>query len=287
MGGLAVVRLVGKNNIGLSGDVAKKVAVLYIHGVNNDRPGFSKNFHDHMVEEVEFQVPAHLSDLSGDFVCREACWFDVFQAQQVNLTTSLKQTGLSWKSAREFVASSVAQAVGYEDTVGIGAYEEVHTRLATALKELGDIVGPNAPLVIVAHSLGSVIASNFIWDRQHGSTGDTPFERLETLRLYVTMGSPMALYAGRWPSMGTPISMRSRNATWINIMAPADLLAWPLSGLNSAYSKEVSEDIVVKVGGFLGRTPAAHTRYWESGRVSDKVAEYVKPVWDEMKKGRR
>lgn len=273
--------------IGVGIPAPRKVAVLYIHGVANDAPGFSNDLHERIVEEVSFLTPTYSPSLEDDFIAREVCWYDVFKASREALTESIKHRGLSWNGLRKFTAGAIAQATGYEDTKGEGSYEAVNTLVANALTNLSVDAGPNAPLVIVAHSLGSVIASNIIWDRQHNTSGlVTPLERLDTLKLVVTMGSPLALYASRWPDMGVPFAARSKNIDWVNIIAPADLLAWPLSNLNSAYSREVTEDAVLSVGGLLGWTPAAHTRYWKSQNVADKISEYVKPVWDGMKRGR-
>lgn len=266
--------------------VDNKVAVLYIHGVGNDKAGFSEDLHDSVLETIALDFNwGHPVD--ADFVCREVCWFDVFQDQRSKLEGSLEAPGLTWTSARRFVLSTVAEAVAYENEVGNGAYEVVMSRVEKAIHELQKLAGKQAPLVIVAHSLGSVIASNYIWDRQRRNRDpldNSPFEHLETLKLLVTMGSPLALYAGRWKDYGTPISMGSRKAVWSNLMAPADLLAWPLGSLNSKYSREVTEDATVKLGWFLGRTPASHVRYWKSSKVADKVSDLVGHVWKDMKR---
>ena len=69
------------------------------------------------------------------------------------------------------------------------------------LRALRATLGGDAPLVVVAHSLGSVIASDFIWDAQHPERGrgvaaeaGTDFEGMRTLAGLVTLGSNLPLF---------------------------------------------------------------------------------------------
>ncbi|AHG93433.1 hypothetical protein J421_5898 (plasmid) [Gemmatirosa kalamazoonensis] len=58
--------------------------------------------------------------------------------------------------------------------------------------------GVDAPLVVVAHSLGSVIVSDYAWDAQHPETGrskgDDDFVCMRTLAGLVTFGSNIPLF---------------------------------------------------------------------------------------------
>jgi hypothetical protein len=79
---------------------------------------------------------------------------------------------LPWPTLRwvttEFAGDAIAyQVAGERDHT---VYDAIHARVAVALRELADVAGPDAPLCVLGHSLGSVIASNYFYDLQveHG-----------------------------------------------------------------------------------------------------------------------
>ncbi|MBL7486940.1 hypothetical protein I6A60_28910 [Frankia sp. AgB1.9] len=79
---------------------------------------------------------------------------------------------LPWPTLRwvttEFAGDAIAyQIAGERDHT---VYDAIHTRVAVALRELAVAAGPDAPLCVLGHSLGSVIASNYFYDLQveHG-----------------------------------------------------------------------------------------------------------------------
>ncbi|MHA1259596.1 MAG: hypothetical protein ACTSRO_08150, partial [Candidatus Heimdallarchaeaceae archaeon] len=110
------------------------------------------------------------------------------------------------------------------------------------LKKQAQEVGENAHLCFIAHSLGTVIANNFLFDLQYcletkdlSDCADTPLERGVTLKFFFTFGSPLALWTIRHgpPTFGTPIKVE----TWINFYNRSDVIAYPLGNLNEEYRK--------------------------------------------------
>ena len=49
---------------------------------------------------------------------------------------------------------------------GRAVYDAIHKTMAEGLKRLAGKAGPTAPLCVVAHSLGTVIACNYLYDLQ-------------------------------------------------------------------------------------------------------------------------
>ncbi|WP_045877954.1 hypothetical protein [Pseudofrankia sp. DC12] len=79
---------------------------------------------------------------------------------------------LPWPTLRwvttEFAGDAIAyQIAGERDHT---VYDAIHARVAVALRELAVAAGREAPLCVLGHSLGSVIASNYFYDLQveHG-----------------------------------------------------------------------------------------------------------------------
>jgi hypothetical protein len=92
----------------------------------------------------------------------------------------------------------------------------LHERLAVAQRE-----APGAPLVLVAHSQGTIIAYDVL--RQAGAS-------YPQLRTWITMGSPLGKYQTlfQWGAerLGVPPTLR-----WVNLFDPRDLVGKALSPL--------------------------------------------------------
>ncbi|HEY6793447.1 MAG TPA: hypothetical protein VI248_02055 [Kineosporiaceae bacterium] len=211
---------------------------------------------------------------------------------------------LRW-TAIQFLGDAVAyQQTGKDRKV----YDAIHARIADAVHRLADEAGGDAPLCVIGHSLGTVIASNYLYDLEveHGPSGRqlvappvasrigaTPMERGETLALFYTLGSPIALWTMRFrsPDFGLPITVPSSALTrrhpgihgeWINFWDPDDLVGTPLKGLSEHYATAVTQDLKVDVGPWwMGWTPMAHWWYWNDDRVIDPIATALARVWRE------
>jgi hypothetical protein len=209
---------------------------------------------------------------------------------------------LRWVAVH-YLGDAIAYQINSSERV---LYDEIHAVVAKTLGELAKAAGEDAPLCVIAHSLGSVVASNFFYDlqaeygrdrsRKHlvetlteAALGPTPLERGETLSFLYTLGSPIALWAGRLPDFGQPLVVPDPCAKqhhpeiageWVNIHDPDDVISWPLKGLNAAYDRQVTEDRAVSVGPWwIGWTPLAHMGYWNDRNVMDPIGRTLSQVW--------
>jgi pimeloyl-ACP methyl ester carboxylesterase len=243
------------------------VAVLYIHGINVDQADYADDLHLQVTRNVK-----RLMLGAGEpprIVTRSVCWWDVFGATAALLKMSTHKKAFGWLTLRDLMLTTAAQAVGYEDGKGDGNYEMVHQRISDALTAL-ELEAPGAPLLIVAHSLGTIVASNYIWDNR---------DKLQHLQGLITMGSPLALYAGRYSGFGQAVDLQGR--PWFNLLYPSDVIGWPLRDLNKSYNLQVTEDIVLTPGWFTGKSPLSHTHYWGSGEVAAIVGDMVFKLADD------
>jgi hypothetical protein len=147
--------------------------------------------------------------------------------------------------------------------------------------------------VIVAHSLGSVIASNYVWDAQRDRPaaratyeGATAFERGATLAGLATCGSPIALFtlalgevvSIEFPAPGLPPALRAA-ARWVNFFDADDALAYPLRPLSPSYAAAVSADRAINVGRVTTSwNPASHTAYLDDDSFIEPAAELIRDV---------
>ncbi|MDL5154946.1 hypothetical protein [Actinomycetospora termitidis] len=211
---------------------------------------------------------------------------------------------------RWLIVHYLGDAISYQaGAVDRTLYDGVHRHLAQCLHDLAGEAGTDAPLCVLAHSLGTVVASNFFYDLQvagglhtSGSAGvspevadeldDTPLERGETLGWFHTLGSPLALFAQRHPDFGTPLTvphpaLAQRHprvgGEWVNVWDPDDVISSPLRPLNGAYGDAVAEDRTVHVAPWwLGWTPLAHPFYWNDVRVIRPIATQLAMAWHRM-----
>ncbi|MBK8576068.1 MAG: chemotaxis protein [Elusimicrobia bacterium] len=268
-----------------------KMAVMIVHGVGRPDPGFA----DGMMASLRSRFLAATG--SDDLVMRPAFWAPVLQDRENELWRRLGAGGpMDFIKLRRFMMDFAADAIAYQPAPRErNIYENVHQVLAHTLQELSAAAGPGAPLVVIAHSLGTVIASNYIYDLQNQrkrktvparvmkKVGTTPVDRLETLAAFFTLGSPLALWSLRYSEFGKPIQVPSpqlrthfpqAKGGWINFYDQDDVIGYPLRTINSAYKGAVKEDRAVNVGGLLSSwNPTAHTEYWTDRDVLGQIAD--------------
>lgn len=207
--------------------------------------------------------------------------------------SALGQPDLHWPTMRWAVTNFVGDVIAYQKAEGDRSiYREVHEQIDRALAELAGRAGDDAPLCVIAHSLGSVIASDHFYDLAGAAGADAagsgPLVRGETLTCFYTLGSPIALWTVRYPRLDKPIRVpdgriadpNTRAAgEWVNFHDPDDIIAIPLKMLSPEYGRAVREDVRVQVGPpVLGSTPVSHIAYWHDSRVLRRIAQGIAPL---------
>lgn len=283
--------------------MAQSVAVAIVHGIGRQKEDFASA----IVEQLRRRVAQKLGrDPEGAprFFFQPVYWAPVLQNEEDDLWSRLRKGGgLGWAGLRGFMVDFAADAIAYQPIPGKrDAYDKVHAVFADALRRLSLQAGPRAPLCVISHSLGTVIASNFFYDLQMHSRekpliaqsvlqhlGDTPLACGETLTLFYTMGSPIALWSLRYENFGRPIEVPSRKlrshhpnlfGEWVNFYDRADVIGYPLKELNSDYRREVTSDRRVLAGGpFTFWNPLSHLAYFNDTDVLGPIAEGLAGVW--------
>ncbi len=327
---------------------ATKLAVMFVHGVEIDNPHFAdgatarlkKAFARYSgadpdealvlkpafwAQELDVGHDELLNRLGGggatSFFRTLSRWATATDAGSGLALAALVLSGLVRRlpGARDFhfptmrwlTVHYVGDAVAYQiNSSERELYDRVHAVVARTLTELAAEAGENAPLCVIAHSLGSVVASNFFYDleveagcygeprklkgrRVARSLGSSPVERGETLSFLYTLGSPMALWAARLPDRGTPLIVPHPRAAhhnpkikgeWVNVYAPDDVISSPLKQLNDRYDRQVAEDRGLSVGPWwLSWSPLSHPWYWNDDRVIDPIAASLAEAWHALR----
>lgn len=220
-------------------------------------------------------------------------WTPVLREERQDLYHKLGVDKLdSFFGLREFIFQAIADSLTYQVTQAkvddLWSYNGIHRCFADSLNELAgeERAGRDAPLCIICHSLGTVIASNYIYDLQTQKAqidiGDTPLERGETLTSVYTLASQIPFWSLRHPNFDHPIKVPSEKLNrhyqnlkgeWINFYNKSDIMGYPLKTINKAYSEAVTEDKEVNDGGLLESwNPLSHCSYWTSESVVDTIA---------------
>ena len=171
----------------------------------------------------------------------------------------------------DFASRFVIDILGYGNAQ---TRDLIQKRIDTSLKNLNPHrENPEkAPFTFVSHSLGTVIASDYVWDRQNPD-----FHPALMLSNFFTMGSPLALFALRFgrEMFDRPIRIEDPQGTWINFLDNDDPIAYPLRPLNAAYEYTVNRDLDVETG-MIG---VAHFGYWPCKAVHKAIGQKLAEDW--------
>ncbi|MBI4558825.1 MAG: hypothetical protein HY706_14680 [Candidatus Hydrogenedentes bacterium] len=291
--------------------MSQKIAVAIIHGVGKQDPNFAGGMIDELTDRVAELLRGSSDDPAGEFVIEPVYWAPVLQEAEDRLWRRVKRGGaLDFIAVRQFLIDFAADAIAYQPTPrDRKIYDAIHRVVAQTLARLAREAGPKAPLCVIAHSLGSVIASNYFYDLEAArrrrllaakvrrAIHDTPLEQGETLTLFYTLGSPIALWSLRYEDFGRPIPVPSPQlpehfpglaGEWLNFYDKDDIIGYPLRTLGDAYRETVKKDCEVNVGGvFTSWNPASHMAYWTDNDVTKPIADALARTWKAVNIGTR
>ena len=275
-----------------------KIGVLIIHGMGSQQPGFSDGLSD--------ELRHRLGQLESRFEWKEIFWAKALKKREDKLWKWMQKAknekkqaiDLDWIPIREFVVHNFGDAIAYHRDLqeSESAYSLVHQIIAKAVGELDKKLNdPQAPIIVLAHSLGAHMMSNYIWDQQHGP--DPSFTPIPNLLAMITFGCNIPLFSLAFP-VAKPISVPGKGikkaslvkvSKWHNFLDPDDVLGWPLKPL---YKKNLAQltpeqkktvrrivDHDINVGSLMTSwNPAAHADYWTDNDFTKPVTQYLRQV---------
>ena len=285
--------------------MSKRLAVITIHGMGSQERGFSGPLHNELKRLIG---PEHV-----DVVWEEVFWANITDQRQKDYLAAARAYELDHIRIRNFVVGALGDAVAYQrvepaDTAReykrvreMGTYLKIHERIASVVKKIyeQDLGGQPVPLVVLAHSLGGHIFTNYYWDVRHPGADDyrvrelrgqrlSTFERLDWTTGIVTFGCNIPLFTFALDEVDPidfpPARLSDRYkkvAQWLNLFDPDDVLGYPLQPINDAYARVVTEDIPIDVGNpFIGWTPVSHTQYWTDNDLTRRIADLLRKILD-------
>jgi len=278
--------------------MSRKIGVLIIHGMGSQREGFSTGLREELQDR--------LGQLESRFEWEEIYWAkelkdredDLWEWMQKAKNADKQTIDLDWIQIRKFVVHNFGDAIAYHRDMRKPrrAYSLVHKVIDRSVSNLNNkLKDPKAPVIVMAHSLGTHMMSNYIWDQQHG-TG-LPFTPIPNLLAMLTFGCNIPLFSLAFP-VAKPINLPGEGITeaslktvskWLNFLDTDDVLGWPLKPL---YEKNLNQltpkqkktvrrivDDDINVGSLVTSwSPAAHTGYWTDNDFTRPVGKYLRQV---------
>ena len=274
--------------------MASELGVLVVHGMGAQPADFADGF----IAEMQGRL-LRLGVDPEAIAWRAGWWADVINRREDELWDALaRDHTLRYEGTRRFVISHFGDALAYQrvPSQGTDVYRTIHARIREHLAVLRNQMGGDKPVVVLAHSLGSAIVSNYIWDEQKSPTPETtPVQRLETLAGLVTFGSNIPLFtlclddvvAIRFPvpTLTGPIRAAAR---WLNFFDADDVLGFPLRPLSASYHEAVSADLQINVGNPLRSwNPLSHEEYWTDNDFTAPVATLLRELLTAARGGKQ
>ena len=238
----------------------------------------------------------------AELIAEPVYWANITRAKEEDVWERVAGDGrLDQRELRRFLFNVMGDTLAYQPSEGrIELYREVHRRVAGSFASLAERAGEGVPLCIVAHSLGSVVVHNFLYDVQHRpdylgdvSPPESPPARGATLALLCTYGSPIAIWRLRFgddyraiefPGGELEERFPDVKAKWFNVFDIDDILAFPIGRLTDRYAALARdgylEDRSLRIGGVLtGWNPLVHYEYLEDDGVLEDLAHSLARTW--------
>jgi len=274
----------------------KKLAVAVIHGIGSQGDKQPESTDDLLFSaELKQRVARelNLAEFDDEIAWREIFWSDVLQDRQQKYLSKIKRRTRSDK-LRSFVLCNLSDASAYRKTnsdSNDNTYQNIHKRVTKTIADLERDVEAGSPLVILAHSLGGHIMSNYIYDINNGNeSAATPFRNLKTMAGFITFGCNIPLFTFaydqkkifpiKFPGEDLPQNMKI-SPWWLNFYDKDDILGYPLKDIGPNYEKLVAngelKETPINAGNiFASWNPLSHNSYWKDDDLYRPISKFLK-----------
>ena len=232
---------------------------------------------------------------------------------QVNIERvfeGMQKRDMDFLRARKFMlygmAESAAQMADLQSRGG--NYEKAQRAIYHTLERAAAAAGDTAPVVLLSHSVGCPILSNYLWDAQrpsishgiwrdggprgvHKGSARDLFLRLKSMSHWYTLGPTNPLWTAALPRdqiQAVTADTRGYNFRWKNFYHPDDLFGWPLKPLSPSYNQAVYRDYETRPLADWGASSwgpqlVAHDGYWSSDMVQRQLLEDLRYLLKEQR----
>lgn len=227
---------------------------------------------------------------------------------------AMQKRDMDYLRARKFMLyglSEVAAQLSDIDQQG-GNYERTQLAIYRTFERVAKVAGDKAPVILLTHSVGCSILSNYLWDAQrpsvshgiwrdggprgvHKGSARDLFLRGKTLSHWYTLGASNPLWTAamaRDQIQAVTSDTRGYHFRWKNFYHPDDLFGWPLKPLSPSYNQAVYRDYETRpladwTAASWGPQLVSHDGYWQSELVQQNLLEDLRELLKRMTVTRR
>ncbi len=260
--------------------------LIFIHGVNDQSTNYSKGLFEKIQNSLKKKLKAkgksdsEITDILQAVVSHNVLWAD----GTTNLTNRYCQlqyqdSKLFWKSFTKKIDPLAMQIMQYikdkgdKKTGNMNILKEVDDEIGKIFLQtnIGDFKpGEDKHAIIIAHSLGSVIAFDYVFCFRDKCRLDEN----ATIHSFITMGSPIPIFTSAMGHPDSDLVLPPNVKRWVNIFSKHDGIA------RSAKIYFNNIDIQEKEV-FTGFFPIqSHCGYWKSDKTASIIAEEILEVLD-------
>ncbi|QIL90139.1 hypothetical protein GNX18_10515 [Microbulbifer sp. SH-1] len=218
---------------------------------------------------------------------------------------AMQKRDMDYLRARKFMLYGLAEASAQMADIHQrgGNYEKTQQAIYQTFERAAKATSDNAPVILLSHSIGCCILSNYLWDAQratinhgiwrdggpkgvHKGSAKDLFLRGKTLAHWYTLGASNPLWTAglaRDQIQAVTSDTRGYNFRWKNFYHPDDLFGWPLKPLSPSYNQAVYRDFETRPladwsAASWGPQLVSHDGYWQSEMVLRNLVEDVTEV---------
>lgn len=218
---------------------------------------------------------------------------------------AMQKRDMDYLRARKFMLYGLAEASAQmADTHQRGGnYDKTQQAIYQTFERAAKATSDNAPVILLSHSIGCCILSNYLWDAQratinhgiwrdggpkgvHKGSAKDLFLRGKTIAHWYTLGASNPLWTAgmaRDQIQAVTSDTRGYNFRWKNFYHPDDLFGWPLKPLSPSYNQAVYRDFETRPladwsAASWGPQLVSHDGYWQSEMVLRNLVEDVTEV---------
>lgn len=279
----------------------KKVALITVHGMGSMDSDYNS--------ELKKELFDRLGDAFDSLHIGSVYYQKILEPNEKRVWKSVAKK-VRWDDLRKFLLFGFADAAGLESNKQIpkSVYTLAQVEIAREMYLAFKAVGPSAPVIFLAQSLGGQVTSCYFWDsikkrnRENpefgvwhdlaanqfeifGNDAPTPealsFMQGATLRHLFTTGCNIPIFVAAHAKSDIKPIRPNTEFLWSNYYDKDDVLGWPLAPLSPEYSQVVRDIQINSGGGVLGWissswNPMSHTQYWRDDEVLNPLEEAIR-----------
>jgi len=245
-----------------------KEKIIFIHGISNQTTGYSDWLYRETLARYgqmlskQGYLPATVAARLAEFSQFEMLWADCTGPDVSKYMQTQYPDGRpgAWTGIERRVDPLVAQLGIYtrDKERGGPIVQRINELFRQALADSPDRI------TVIGHSLGSVIA----WDYLFGWQDGFRLDKNVPVRALVTMGSPIPLFAAMMRHPVSDAALPANIGRWVNLIDPDDGVARFCRPHFSAIDRERMEDVEVSTGFWM---ISSHSGYWSSRSTAEAI----------------